>query len=78
MLVERFTSSDHRKHPVSISAIVLADHFLLSYPSLKYVPAEDVNVHKQSTLLALQHNNVPTRGRQSPLLSLIRRSPSPR
>ncbi|XP_074598985.1 multiple PDZ domain protein-like isoform X2 [Brevipalpus obovatus] len=45
---------------------------------LKYVPAEDVNVHKQSTLLALQHNNVPARGRQSPLLSLIRRTPSPR
>ncbi|XP_015791818.1 multiple PDZ domain protein isoform X2 [Tetranychus urticae] len=45
--------------------------------SLKYVPAEDVSVHKQSALLALQHNQMPNKGRESPLLALIRRTPSP-
>ncbi|RWS15874.1 patj-like protein [Dinothrombium tinctorium] len=44
---------------------------------IKYVPSEDVTVHKQSTMLAMQNNQMQTHGRVSPLTHLLNRTPSP-
>ena len=56
--------------------IILIFVFLFS---LKYIPFDDAEVHKQTISLTMQHGQTPPSDRESPsLLPLLKRTPSPR